>query len=158
MTGETAGVLYGLAVAVHVGAAAVWVGGDLTITVLMARARRSPEPGRLLGAACDAEWVGTRVLAAASIVVLVTAMTLVMTGPHRFTEPWVLTGLAGYLAAALSGALVQGPASARLVRRLQAGPHDRPDVVRRLRALAWISQLQLGVLALVLLDMVVKPG
>lgn len=38
MTGEQAGILYALVVVVHVGTAMVWVGGDITVQLLVARA------------------------------------------------------------------------------------------------------------------------
>lgn len=108
MNADVVGLGYGLVVAVHVAAAMVWVGGDLTIQLLIARARRRRDDGSLLTAVRDSEWVGTRVLSVASGTVLGSAVALLAMGPHGLNEWWVRLGLAGYLTAALLGALVQG--------------------------------------------------
>lgn len=142
---------------VHVGAAMVWIGGIVTIQALVGRARRSRQPTNVVVAVAAAEWVGTRVLLPASLVVIGAGLALVAAGPHTLAQPWVLAGLVGFAVSVVVGTLLgsQGRQFTRLVQSYGAAD-DR--VSRRVERIVLVSRFELVALGMVVLVMVVKPG
>ena len=61
----------------HIFMAIVWVGGSLMIQVLALRILKANEPARLAGFAKDVEWVGTKVFAPASLILVIFGFLLV---------------------------------------------------------------------------------
>jgi hypothetical protein len=56
--------------ALHVLSAVAWVGGGLTLTLLVIRTERSRDTNRLLDLGDHADWVGTKVFVPATLLVL----------------------------------------------------------------------------------------
>ena len=92
-----------------------------------------------------------------SIVVLLAGIALVWYGPFGF-ELWIALALAGIAATALTGSLYLGPAGGKLARLAEEKGLDDPGVTAMRDCLITVARLDYAVLALIVLDMVFKPG
>ena len=145
---------------VHVLSAITWVGSGIYAQVLATRVLRANDPAHLGVTAVDIAEMGNRLLLPASISTLVFGVTLVAYAPQwNFTDTWVLLGLGGIVATAITGSVFLGPEAGRL-GKLAAEGHTpaEPDIERRIRRIVMISRIDLVVLILVVADMVFKPG
>jgi len=147
---------YDLLLAVHVLAAAVWVGGAIVLQVLELRAGRAGA-GAAVAHLRDAEFIGTRVFIPASLVVLGAGIALVVDGGWSL-EPWIVFALAVWALSFLTGALFLGPRSAEILRLTTTERIDSAAITSRLRRLHLVSRIEDYLLVLVVLDMVLKPG
>ena len=141
---------------VHILAVVVWVGGGAMITMLVARARRASDNPTLLTLIKQLQWVGPRIFASSSLIVVGTGIWLVLNGDLDW-DLWVILGLVGWAATFVTGNFFLRPAGEKLGAALaERGPED-PEVhgyVGRILNVARVDQL---VLALVIVDMVIKP-
>jgi uncharacterized membrane protein len=147
---------YELLLTIHVLAAIAWLGSALCVQVLAVRAVGSDDPVRKGRVADDAEWLATRIFIPSSLLVLIFGILLVLDGPWGFDQTWILLGLAGYAFSFLVGILYLSPESGRIKRALEAGAETEAEA--RTRRIFLVSRIELGILALVVVDMVVKPG
>ncbi len=143
---------------IHVLAAVVWVGGNLTMNILGTRVVNSNEPAQMLAFTRDAEWIGQRVYLPASVVVLLFGIFTVLDGNISFGEPWVGIGLAGLIVTALTGSLFFGPELRRIRTMAQAGGVDDAEVQERTARLIRFTRVDTVILSLIIVDMVIKPG
>ena len=143
---------------IHVGAAAVWVGGGVVLSVLAIRARRSNETAVVADFAHLLSYVGLRVFTPAVLVVLVSGVLLVIAGSEwSFAQPWILLALLGFGAAFLIGAVYLS----RSALALERAAGNTTDLSAARTAIArWLTGylLVLAILAFTLWDMVFKPG
>jgi uncharacterized membrane protein len=150
--------LYELLKFLHVFMAITWVGSGILLTILAFRAQRSNEPGELARRAADAEWVGTKILAPVSGVVLLLGIGMVLEGDIGFTTTWILIALVGWAISAGTGAMFLGPESGRLKALIDAKGPDDVQVKARIERLLLVARIDLLLLIFVVFDMVVKPG
>ena len=144
----------------HVLSAITWVGSGIYAQVLATRVLRANDPAHLGVISVDIADMGNRLLLPASISTLVFGVILVAYAPQwNFTDTWVLLGLGGIVATAITGSVFLGPEAGRL-GKLAAEGHTpaEPDIERRIRRIVTISRIDLVVLILVVADMVFKPG
>ena len=143
---------------IHIAAAAVWVGGGFTFAVIGLRARRSGDAALLLSFGRTLQYVGTRVLGPAMVVLLLAGIALVFAQARSFTEPWILVAIGGFLIAFALGAGFGARAGIGLARAVDA-PSPDPAAIASLVGL-WLRGygLVLAILVIVLWDMVFKPG
>lgn len=112
----------------HIVAAGAWIGTD----VVQAVAPRFIDGG---GAPVRANWAravagfGTRIYTPAAIVLLLTGIELVRSGGHRFSDAFVLIGIAVVVIGGVLGGTVFGPDNRRLAASLEAG---ETEAVQRL--------------------------
>ncbi len=143
---------------VHVLAAITWVGGALSVNILGTRILASRDRASQIAFAFDVEWMGNHVYLPASLTVLLFGILTALRGHYSFTNAWLIVGLAGIVATATTGATYLGPELKRIGQLFeQRGPEDA-EAAGRLRRLVAISRIDLVVLAIVVLDMVFKPG
>jgi uncharacterized membrane protein len=144
---------------IHVLAAITWVGGAIFVQIYATRLLRQREPLRLAGFAKDIGELGMKVFMPASLTVVLGGIVLVIYAPFMdFTDAWIALGLIGAAATFLTGAFVIGPESGKLGALAQErGPEDA-EVQRRIERIFKISRIDLGVILLVVVDMVLKPG
>lgn len=150
--------LYEWLVAFHILGAAVWVGGAVILQVQALRAQRATEPGAMARAASDMEWIGTRVLMPAAMLVIAAGVWAVLEGPWEFSQGWISAGFTVWLLSAIVGAGFMGPESGRLKVLMAATGPDDPAVQRRLRRIFLIGRIELVLLIAVIFIMVGKPG
>jgi hypothetical protein len=92
-----------------------------------------------------------------SIVVLLAGIAMVWYGPFSF-ELWIALALIGIVLTALTGSLYLGPTGGKLAALAQEKGFDDPTVIAMRDRLITVSRLDYAVLALIVLDMVFKPG
>jgi uncharacterized membrane protein len=134
-----------------------WVGTDIGIQVLSFRVLGAG-PQRTVEFTGDIEWLGTRLLIPASLLVLVFGVLLVNNIGYEFGDTWVILGLVGFAFSAVVGSAFLGPESGRISKLGAERSADDPEVQARIRRILLVSRIELLILILVILDMVVKPG
>jgi len=142
----------------HIAAAIVWLGGGAAIQVLAIRANRADDPARMTGIASDAEWIGMRIFLPSSLIVLVLGIILTVDGPWDFGQTWIILALIGFGMSFVTGAAFLGPESGRISKLLAAEGPESPAVRARIQRIFLVSRIELGLLYLIVLDMVLKPG
>ena len=73
-------------------------------------------------------------------------------------EFWVMFALAGWGASFLLGVLVLSPESGRIAKLIEARGGVDAEIGARIERLLLFSRVELAVLALIAMDMVIKPG
>jgi uncharacterized membrane protein len=149
--------LYKALVFVHVFAAIIWVGGAFFFQVKIAQFKRADDNEGFLQLGRDAEQIGQRLFMPMSVVVLLAGIALVWYGPYAF-ELWIALALLGIVATALTGAIYLGPTGGKLAALAQERGFDDPGITAMRDRLITVSRIDYGVLALIVLDMVFKPG
>jgi uncharacterized membrane protein len=134
-----------------------WVGTDIGIQFLSLRVLGAG-PQRTVEFTADIEWLGTRLLIPASLLVVVFGVLLVNNVGFDFGDTWIILGLAGFLFSAGVGSAFLGPETGRISRLASETSPDAPEVQARIRRVLLVSRIELLILVLVILDMVVKPG
>jgi hypothetical protein len=151
--------LYDWLLAFHILMATVWVGGNILMQVLAVRINRERDPMKTAQFLGDVEWVGTKVFAPASGLLLLLGIAMVIKEPAwTFGQLWVLAAIAMFAYSFLTGLLYLGPQSGRLKKLYEAeGPTAAaaPAIIRRLFL---ASRVELVLLVLIVFDMVLKPG
>jgi hypothetical protein len=97
---------------VHVIAAIVWVGGSVMLNVLGTRLLNANDPAAMSGFASQVEWLGTRVLMPASLILLLAGIIMTV-DLWTFETLWIVIGLAGFLFSFINGAFFVGPLSGK---------------------------------------------
>lgn len=149
---------YELLLSIHILAAALWFGSGLAITAMAYRAL-ADTPRSFSTFAVPAGWWAGRAHPAAGVVLLLTGPAMLAQADISFGEPWVIIGLVGLVALFAIGGAFVGRTSDDLVRQLREGdgavtPELRPQAQR----LLLYTRIESALLALMIVDMVVKPG
>jgi uncharacterized membrane protein len=141
--------LYEFLLFCHITFVAIWLGGDAMVQVFAFRSfAAGPERTALFMS--DVEWIGTRVLTPAALLVVLFGVWMVIKEPAwEFSQFWVTAGLMVFIASFLTGAGFLGPESGRISKLVAARGAEDAEVQNR---------IELVLLILVVLDMVAKPG
>ena len=143
---------------IHIAAAVIWVGGGTLLTIMGHRAITAGDRDRTRVVVQEAATLAQRIFIPASVVVLAMGILLVADGPWEL-DLWVILGILGFLATAVTGAAVLGPRAERISEMIDhaGGTYtDAADVeARKLLTLARIDSV---VLFLVIADMALKPS
>ena len=142
----------------HILAAITWVGGNLTVNILGSKMQRAG--GAEAGAAFmrQVEWVGTRVFVPSILLVLGLGIAMVAESEAwTIGQLWVVLALVGLGISVVAGAGFFGPETGRISAAMEARGDD-PEVQRRISRLLFLGRLELILLALIVADMVFKPG
>ena len=143
---------------VHVLAAIIWVGGAITVNISGTRVKRTGDGARMAEFTSNTAWLGMRIYLPASLVVLVFGVLSALKAHYSFADEWLIIGIVGIVATALTGSLYLGPETERIGQLVsERGPED-PEFHRRLSRLVAISRIDLVVLFIVVAAMVFKPG
>jgi uncharacterized membrane protein len=149
--------LYRGIVFIHIFSAMVWVGGAFFLQVKIAQIRKAHDTSGFLQVGKDAEQFGQRVFMPASIIVLLAGITMVWYGPYSF-KLWIALALVGIVATVLNGAIYLGPQGGKLAALAEERGFDDPEVAAMRDRVILVSRIDYLVLALIVLDMVFKPG
>lgn len=147
---------YGVYTFVHVLFSIVWIGGGIAMNVLLTLASRAKEPTVLGALTRHVAWIGNRVFAPASLVLLLFGFLSVEKGNWGYDPWWVQLGFAGWFAAFVISFGFLAPESAR-IGRLAAAEGPSAAVAARVRRLVLVSWLTLVVLVAVVFVMSTKP-
>jgi uncharacterized membrane protein len=141
----------------HVGAAVVWVGGGVFITVIAVLAELARDDDQLLQIGHWAETVAGRLFPVMSFVVLGFGIAMTSNGDIPYNQFWIVFGLIAWALSAATGILFLGPESKRLNRAAAAHGPQSPEVQARLRRILLVVRVDVALMLLIVFDMVVKP-
>jgi uncharacterized membrane protein len=149
---------YELLLSAHILCVVAWLGATLCIQALSLRAMRA-SPARTVDVMADTEWVGRRLLAPASLLAAVFGALLANEAGYSFSDTWIVIALAAVAASSLVGAAYVDPQSGRIQRLAAERGPAHPTVLARIQRVLLVSRIELLLLlAVVVVDMVVKPG
>ena len=150
--------MYELFKTIHIVAAVVWVGGVILSQVNGALAARSGEQARLLGFVKDQAWLGKHYYAPAAITLVIAGIVMVVDSGWEFSDLWIVIGIALWALSVIIGMFFLGPKSEQLVATVEQKGMGDAGAQSLNRQLALLSQVDLVILVLVVINMVVKPG
>ena len=145
---------YQLYLAVHVGAATLWVGAACMQALLGLRVVRAGDPARTLAFARDGQWTGLHVFLPTNLLVLASGLLLVYSGSWSLTTLWLDLGLAGFVISITTGAVALKPGWDKAA---QLGEQDMTLLHQLVRRVVFVTHVDLGVLTGVMYLMIVKP-
>lgn len=148
---------YQIYLAVHVVAAVVWVGGDVTLTTLGIVFERRREGETLAALGRMGAWIGTRVYTPALFVTIAFGIALMLEADLDWGQFWIIFGLAGWAIAAVVGVGFVGPELGRIDEAARAHGPDSEEVARRVKRLFMIFRFDTALLILIVIDMSAKP-
>jgi uncharacterized membrane protein len=148
---------YQVYLAIHVIAAVIWVGGDVTLTTLGIVFERRGEGETLAALGRMGAWIGTRVYTPALFVVIAFGLAMMFEADLDFGQLWVILGLVGWAIAAVVGVGYVGPELGRIDEAARTHGPESPEVAARVRRLFMIFRFDTALLILIVLNMVVKP-
>ncbi|MBV9214118.1 MAG: DUF2269 family protein [Actinobacteria bacterium] len=150
--------LYTVLKTVHVLAAVTWLGGAGMIVILISRARRSrDDPGRLAHLMREVSVLGPRVFAPSSLILLITGVILIYDFGWAY-DAWIILAYLGWAATFVTGNFFLGPSATKANAALDAkGPSD-PETLQYIDRVLTVARIDQVVLALMVIDMVIKPG
>jgi uncharacterized membrane protein len=149
---------YQVYLALHILAATIWVGGDLTLTTLGIVFERKQDGPTLAALGRMGAWIGTRVYTPAAFVLLGFGIALVQKANFDWGQFWIIFALVGWTSAAVTGIGFVGPELGRIDRTAQEFGPESAEVARRVKRLFTIFRFDTAVLVLVLIDMAAKPN
>jgi uncharacterized membrane protein len=149
--------LYTIMLIGHVLSAVVWVGGGLSMSFLAFQAIRANDPTAVAAAARTGGWLGRTIFTPASLLVLLFGVGMMLEGGLAWDQGWILLAIGAWLAAFLLGVAFFGREGARIGRLAAERGIADPTVQSRIRRVFLVSRLDAVLLAVVLVDMSLKP-
>jgi uncharacterized membrane protein len=143
--------------ALHVLMAIVWIGGALMIQLFAFRILKGSEPRRIAEFTKDVEVIATRTFIPASLILVVLGFVL-MHEAHWQYHFWVVFAIVAWALSFLSGALFLGPESGRIGKLIDERGGVDAEIQRRIERILFHSRVELALIALIAMDMVLKPG
>jgi uncharacterized membrane protein len=143
--------------ALHVLAAIVWIGGAFMIQLYAFRILRERDSMRIAGFSKDTEVIGMRTFIPASLILVVLGVVLMHQGQWAY-HFWAVFALAVWALSFLSGALYLGPTSGKIGKLIEERGRVDDEIQRKIERLLFHSRVELVLIALVAVDMVLKPG
>src|SRR5436309_509127 len=140
----------------HVGAAVVWVGGGLFITICAVLAELADNDDQLLQIGHWAETVAGRLFPAMSFVVLGFGIAMTMNGDIPYNQFWLIFGLVAWTLSAASGIVFLGPEAKRLNKVASTQGPQSPEAQARLRRILLVARIDVALMFLIVFDMVAK--
>jgi uncharacterized membrane protein len=141
----------------HVGAAVVWVGGGLFITIIAVLAELANNDDQLLQIGHWAETVAGRLFPVMSFIVLGFGIAMTSNGDIPYNQFWMIFGLVAWALSAATGILFLGPESKRLNKAAAEHGPQAPEVQARLRRILLVVRVDVALMFLIVFDMVAKP-
>ena len=148
---------YTVLLTIHILAAATWVGGGAFVTALSSRARREQVPERFAALLHLVEPIAKRVFPGSGLVLVVTGFWMIGNGDLSY-DTWVILGIIGWAYSFVVGGAVIGPAVTKAVRAFEQGGPTNPAAAPFVSRYMLFARIDSLVLALVIVDMVIKPG
>jgi len=143
--------------AVHVGFAAIWIGGGFLLTILGVIAERQNDPAQLAAIAKQAALVGQKLFSPSAGIVLLAGIAMMINTNWGWGHFWITVGLIGFFSSFVTGIAVLAPRSKRLHELMQTAGPTAPETQAAIRSILLIARFDMAVLLLVIVDMVVKP-
>lgn len=149
---------YELLLTLHILGAALWFGSGVAITAIAYRALAA-DPAAFGPYMRLAAWWGAKAHGPAAMLILVAGVLMVLDADLSMGDAWLSIALGGWIVVvALGGALI-GRSASELSRRLEASGGAYTEEMRPVAGRLLLgSRIETVLLALLILDMVVKPG
>jgi uncharacterized membrane protein len=141
---------------IHVLMAIVWVGGALNLQIIGTRLQLANDPLQMAKFARQVEWVGTRVLSPASILILIAGVVMTL-DRWDFEQLWIIIGMAGFLYSFVNGAFFLGPMSGKTGKLMEERGAEDQQVQSNLRRIFTLARIELVILFVVVWAMTMKP-
>jgi uncharacterized membrane protein len=141
---------------VHVLMAIVWVGGSIHLQIIGARLVAARDPLQVGNFSKQAEWIGTRVLTPAAIVIVIAGVIMTL-DRWDFEQLWIIIGIAGFLYSFINGATLLGPLSGKTAKLIDERGAEDPQVQTNIRRLFLYGRIELVILIVVVWAMTMKP-
>ena len=141
----------------HVGAAVIWVGGGIFITICALLAEIANDDDQLLAIGHWAEVVAGRLFPVMSFVVLGFGIGMIENLNWGWDQFWIVFWLIAWGLSAATGIFFLGPEAKRLnAVAAEHGPKS-PQAQARLRRILLVARVDVAILFVIVLDMVAKP-
>jgi uncharacterized membrane protein len=152
--------MYDFLLTVHVLAAVLWVGGGVTLHILVRRAMAMADARATHEAMLQVEWVGQRFYPVFSLFLIVAGILLVTRdeGGFEFSDTFIQLGLAGWVISFLIGIGFYEREGKKRAGIVEAEGPESPSVAASFRRTAMVNSFELLILVLVVVDMTTKPG
>jgi uncharacterized membrane protein len=143
--------------ALHILMAIVWIGGALMIQLFAFRILRASEPRRIAEFANDVETIATRTFIPSSLILVVLGFVLMHQGGWDW-KFWAVLAIVVWALSFISGAAFLGPESGRIGKLIDERGGVDAEIQTRIERLLLFSRVETIFLALIAMDMVLKPG
>jgi uncharacterized membrane protein len=142
--------------ALHVLMAIIWVGGAFMIQLFAFKIMGSDDDQQLARFARDVEFISMRTFIPASLILVVLGFVLEHQAHWGF-HFWIVFALVVWALSFVTGAGFLGPESGRIAKLIDERGVDA-QVRLRIERILLASRVELALIALVAMDMVLKPG
>ncbi|HVX80364.1 MAG TPA: DUF2269 family protein [Devosiaceae bacterium] len=147
--------VYTLVKLLHVLSVILWVGGGFVFVVLGVFASTRSDPAEIIAVCKNVALLSTRFFIPMALLTVIFGLITAFVG-GLYGTLWVWIGLAGFVATFLTGALILGPNSEKLVAADKAG--ESAKALALAQFVLKTAKFDYVVLLLVISDMVLKPG
>ena len=141
----------------HVLGSVVWVGGGVTLVILVLLTERENDPRALVALAHKVDFIATRVFIPSSLIVLLFGILMMIKGDLDWGQFWVVAGLVGFAATFLTGVAVLTPLTKRFNALAAKQGEEAPETQAVLQKLLLVARFDVALLLLVVADMTAKP-
>jgi uncharacterized membrane protein len=141
----------------HVLMAIIWIGGAFMIQLFAFRVLKENDAGRMASFTKDVEFIATRTFIPASLILVVLGFVL-MHQAHWAWHFWAIFAIVVWAISFVSGAFYLGPESGRISKLIEERGGVDAEVKRRVERILFHSRVELVLIALIAMDMVLKPG
>ncbi len=141
---------------VHLLAVIVWLGGAVMFTILALRAR-AQGPERLVTTFRDLTFVAPRTFVPASLVLVVTGFGLIASGDLPY-DTWIVLAIIGWVITFLAGVAVLTPQTKKAEALIEQHGPTSDTALAQVQRVLMLARIDLVILALVVIDMVIKPA
>jgi uncharacterized membrane protein len=149
--------MYQLLLFIHIVCAVIWVGGAVYAQLLAVRVSRSPDPSELPHLARHIEYIGSRVLAPAAVLLFIAGVVMTLQA-WSFAQTWIAVAVALWVLSVVTGGVYLAPRVRRAAELFEAeGPTSQTgrELIDRLFL---VSRLELISFAVIIALMTFKPG
>ena len=143
--------------ALHVLMAIVWIGGALMIQLFAFRIFHDSDPRRIAEFTRDIEFIATRTFIPASLILVVLGFVLMNQGSWDW-QFWAVFALVVWALSFIAGAAFLGPESGRIGKLIEERGGVDAEIQSRIERILLFSRIDMVFLALIAMDMVLKPG
>ncbi len=148
--------LFGIFVLLHIVCVVVWVGGGFTLLVAAETMRINRGTHGMMAVIDAVALLGPRLFVPVSALTVVFGALAAWFGPG-FSELWVILGLVGFAATFLNGLLLIKPRAEKMAAMIAKEGENSPSLIPVAANLIMIARFDYVMLALVIVDMVLKP-
>jgi uncharacterized membrane protein len=150
--------MYDFLLTVHVLTVILWVGGGVTLHILIRRALKLTDRQQLHERFIEYEWLGNRFYPIFSLILIISGVFLVDEAGFEFDETFITLGFVGWTISFLIGIGFYGREGKKREAIAQAEGVDSASVLASANRTAMVNSFELLILLLVVVDMTTKPG